>query len=366
MVKNKHAIVENIAINRKNVIELVVVAILLAFGTNLVVGQFVASAIFSPLASVLVGATICLGSTLYLATRLLTKRFESRSYKAFLIYNQKENKIIKVPRYSFSEEVCHCMKDASVENPVLKTLWENEPLKDKTNSARAEIKHKKSAQLLSEVAEYIVLNILSVHLTDYFASEEFKKKNLKEYGREDIPEVLLKNRYLELFSRPMEDRPIFADTLKKDNRPGEIVGMYAYGARYEKFDLVLPKKSTIRRLNANNIEIETEKLTMSITVRFEGFNTNLPTEFEQYYLALSDWQNITEYQLNVDIQVKMKLWALLSKIGWKYYRWVDSFLDKIEGEISQEAFFNRINWEATLTMLQCLNRSQTKVRRIKK
>ena len=366
MTKNEHAIVQGIVISRKNLIELIVVAVLLAFGVDLIAGHIPNLLMLSPLATVVVGAVLCLGCVFYLAFRLFGKRVERRTYEAFLIYNQKENKIIEVPRYSFSENVCHYMEYASVENPALKTLWENEPLEDKTDSARVEIKHKKSAQLLSEMAEYIVLSMLSVHLTDYFASEEFKKKNLKEYGREDIPDVLLKNRYLELFSRPMEDRPIFTDASKKDNRPGEILGVYAYGAIYEKFHLVLPKESTIRRLNANNIEIETEKLTMSITVRFEGFNINLPTGFEQYYLALSDWQNITAYQLSVDIQVKMKLWAMLSKIGWEYYRWVDSFLDEIKGEISQEAFFNRINWEATLTMLQCLNRSQAKVTRIKK
>jgi len=368
MANNKHTIVENIALSRKNLIELILVAILLAFGTNLVAGQLVASSIFSPLARVLLGAILCLGSALYLATRLLIKRVERRPYQAFLIYEQKKNKIIEVPRYTFSEKVCHYMEYASAENPVLNTLWEKEPLEGLRHSNN---KSPKSAQLLSELTEYIVLDMLSTHLTDYFNRKELNKKNLKEYGREDIPEVLLKNRYLELFSRPPEDRPIFSSTSEKDNSVDKltgmkIVGIYKDKAMYAKFDLVLPKKSTIRRQNANKIEIETPKLKMSITVRFEGFNTILPDRFEQYYLGLNDSDDMTAYQLNVEIQVAMKLRALLSNIGWEYYRWVDSFLDEIENEISQEAFFNRLNWEATLTILKYLNRSQTKVRRIKR
>lgn len=360
MTKNKHAIVKGVTLGRSNLIELIILVILAALGVNLIAGYLLTFVILSPVVTVVVGVILCVGSVLYLAARLLSRRVESRTYEAFLVYNKNKNEIILVPRYDFSERIYAYMKSASVENSALKILWEKEPLKDMLDKTNDKGKRPKSAQLLSEVTEYFVLNELSVHLTDYFAAKGFKKGSLKRYGREDIPEVLLKNRYLELFSRSMEDRPAFMDVINEKKGRGEVV--YAYGTGgvlFDKFDLVLPKKSIIRRLGDNRIEIEMQKLKLSITVRFEGFCTVLPVGFEQYYLRLNDFHNITEYKLNIDIQVLMKSGALFSRAGWEYYHWVDSFLDEIDDEISEDAFFSRLNWESVFTVLQCLEQAQS-------
>lgn len=359
MTKNKHAIVQGIVISRKNLFELIVVAILLAFVVNLIASYVLVLQILDPLVTVLIGALLCIGFVSYLASPLFSRHVENRSYETFLIYNKKKNEIIPVPRYKFSESVCDYIRDAFVENPALKIIWEKEPLKNLfvTESNKGKNKRQTSAQLLSEAAEYFVLSSLSTHLTDYFAAENFKKENLKEYGREDVPEVLLRNRFLELFSRPMEDRLAFVnETLEeKAQTDGEIVMAYDENAYYEKFELVLPNKSIIRRPADNKIEIETKKLKISLTVRFEGFGTILPEGFEQCYLGMNTWEDINEYKLSMDIQVSMKLRTLFSRTGWEYYYWVDSFLDGIEDEISKDAFFDRIGWETAYTLLQCFN-----------
>lgn len=207
---------------------------------------------------------------------------------------------------------------------------------------------------------------------------------MKEYGRGDVPDVLLTNRFLEMFSRPMKDRPAFVDAVSKgkatptivrkndaydiligDDAPstaegGEVVAAYERsGVKYWKFNLVLPKESTVRR-HDNGVEIETKKLKMSIKILFEGFNTILPCEssFIEHYVETSNLKDIEIYKLNMDIQVLMKWLAMLSRAGWEYYHWVDSFLDKIEVDVSKDAFFNRINWETVAAILQCLKRSQ--------
>ena len=101
MTKSKCAIVQGIVISRHNLIELIVVAILLAFGVNLIAGRITSSAILSSQLTLLVGIVLCLGSVSYLAVRLFGRRVESRTYKAFLIYDKKRNNIIPVPRYKF-------------------------------------------------------------------------------------------------------------------------------------------------------------------------------------------------------------------------------------------------------------------------
>ena len=201
MTKDEHAIVKGIVINRRNLIELIVVAILLALGVDLIAGQILASVTPIPFVIIPVGAVLCLGSVLYLAARMVGRRVESRTYEAFLLYNKKTNKIIRVPRYEFSERLYEYTDGAFAENPALKTLWQKEPLKDLSVSDQVKSKHPRSAQLISEVTEYFILDRLSIHLTDYFADENFREENLKRYGRKDIPEVLLSNRFLHQFHR---------------------------------------------------------------------------------------------------------------------------------------------------------------------
>lgn len=358
---SKHPIVQGIIGGRKNLIELIFVAILLAFGINLIAGQLIA--LLNPFLTILLGIILIFVSILYLATNLLGGRDKSHTFKAFIIYNPKKNEIVPVPMYEFSEEIHSYLKSAFGENTALKTMWKNEPLRDIYDINQMDISKHKSSQLLSEAAQYFLLGTLSIHLTDYFASENFKKANLKRYGRKDIPEILLNNRFLELFSRPMEERPAFKeDNQQGDNElPDEIV--YASGLKgaiYDRFDLVLPNKSTIRRPESNKIEIETEKLILSMIVQFEGFNTVLPEMFEEYYLGINDSNGYILYKLDIGIQVRMKIISLFSSAGWEYYHWIDSFLDNIEERVSKDAFFERNKWENVCAILQCLNRKQTK------
>lgn len=258
-----------------------------------------------------------------------------------------------MPGYEFSEEIHSYIKSAFGENPALKNIWKKEP----------DISKQKSAQLVLEAVQYFLLSRLSTHLIDYFAAEEFKKANLKKYERKDIPEILLNNRFLELFSRPMEERPAFMDDDNHEDseEPDDIV--YASGLKgaiYDRFELVLPQKSSIRKLENNKIEIETENLKISMVVQFEGFNSQLPMMFEEYYLGINDSNEYSVYQLDIGIDVQMKLKSVFSSVGREYYQWVESYLDIIEEEVSKDAFFERINWENVRVILQCCNLKQTK------
>ena len=180
------------------------------------------------------------------------------------------------------------------------------------------------------------------------------------YGRVDIPSVLLSNRFLELFSQPMAQRPAFVGMSDNDNT---VAAWSADGAFFEKFDLILPKGSIVKRPEKNKIAIETKKLKILIAVRYDRISTNLPRDFEEFYLHLPNMIAYTDkearvlynpLEIHVDIQITVKSRAMLSSSGWEYYRWVDSFLERIEVEISREAFFNRIQWESVVSLLECL------------
>jgi len=347
MKEKKSSIVEGIVISRKNVIEIIVVAILLAFGVNFISGWIEGSGSFY---GAFVGFLLLLGSVLYLITYRLF-RSGNRTYEAFFIHNKKKNEIIPIPRYDFGESLHDYLHAAFTENPVIKKHWNREPLGE----------GQESVKLVSEAVEYFVLSKLSTHLTDYFSDESFRKKNLKVYERKDIPDILSKNRFLELFSRPMRDRLPFMDDSFDELENGEIVSAYnPSGEIYEKFELVLPQKSTVQRREDYKVEIDTKKLKITITVRFEGYGATLPRGFDQYYLGIDNFSDIIEYAVGVDFQISTGFWATLTPMGWKYHGWIDSFLEEIENDVSKDAFLDRIGWESAFTILQWLDRKQAK------
>ena len=55
MPQNGRPIIEKFAISRKNLIELIIVVVLIAFGTNLIAGQWVSSDTLNPLINIILG-----------------------------------------------------------------------------------------------------------------------------------------------------------------------------------------------------------------------------------------------------------------------------------------------------------------------
>jgi len=347
-MRDEDTVVRGIAISRKNLVELIVIAILLSFGINLIAGQLLGWLNEKPSIILLIGILLCLVAIVYTLLSLFGSRTKSHTYEAFLIDGPAKDNITPVPGYELAEEVHNYLQGAFAENSALLRLWQEQP--------------KEADRLLTEVIEYCILRTLSNHLEEYFHGKTFKKENLTTYGRVDIPSVLLSNRFLELFSQPMAQRPAFIGMIDNDI-DNTVAAWGANGAFFEKFDLILPKGSIVKRPEKSKIAIETKKLKILIAVRYDGYSTNLPRNFEELYLHLPHEVEYTDegprvlynpYEIHVDIQITVKSRAMLSNSGWEYYRWVDSFLERIEKEVSREAFFNRIQWESVVSLLECL------------
>jgi hypothetical protein len=362
---------------RTNLIEIIVVAILIALGVNLIADGLVIHAKLAPLTSVILGLIVSLISILYLVVRALGHRTRSRSYAGFFVYDRKKNEVVDVPRYDFSEDLSRNLKAAFLENKALKLIWDREPLRAPRDVEMEEAKSKSkkemlerwrairglhSSKLIREATEYYVLDLLSTHLTDYFNDEKFRAENLKEFQRNDVPDVLLRNRFLELFSKPMENRPAFVKDFFDDKDHARTTLAYLGGAIYKRFDLVLPKESIVNRVGENSIEIETKRFVIRITVGFEGLGTYIPSEFLKHYLCIDDpFEEVVEYCVGVDVHVLFKFGALLSGTGWEYYQWIDSFLEVLDERISENTFFKTIGWNNAMTVIECLkDKARTK------
>jgi len=375
-MKSREKIVDAIILGRARLFELLMAALLLAFGVNLVSGSLPQSLNLSPLGTFLIGLVFCIAPAGYLLFRFLGRREQVREYEAFFLYSKKQNSLVDVPRYDFAEKLTMYLKAAFVENEALKVLWDKEPLggtgKDLSGSEgegqRPSIP--RSKHMMSELIGYYVFEKLSTHLADYFEQGEFAQQNLCEFGRKDIPEVLLSNRFLELFSRPMEDRSHFVQDSFEEHSNQVIYAGDEHGALYNKFELVLPGRSSVLRPERDSVEIHTGRMRILIQVRFDGLRENLPTGFQEAYLGFHQLEDylfdLHPFEVKVVVKVVFKFGALLSRKGWEYYRWIDSFLDTLNEDLSKKEYFSRLGWESAYTVHMLQNRQSQQAQPIEK
>jgi hypothetical protein len=366
-MKPRYDYTESLFLFRGRLGELCFVALVLAVGTELIAHGLVMSSGektwlgWSPSYTIAIGSGLALLGLGYIVLRGRLELPKKNRLRGVLIVSGKKNNTIAVDGYDFSEKITQYFSGLS-ENKALKEIWQNGDLSFiHTKATGTGDKGKLTAvKLVREAIEYYVLNSLSLHLSGHFNNNpDIADKEIERLGREDIPKILLQNHFLELFSRPMAEREaFFEDQAPGDLKLGEFgahfVGKVVYqikenGERFEHFELILPKKSTVTRLDESTICIDTKRFTIKVSSVFEGFGYGLPRWFEPMYLGTEMLENCA-YKIKLNISVNYKLLAFLSFKRWNYYRWIDSFLDQLDASFSFERFIDEIGWGTACTV----------------
>ena len=255
---------------------------------------------------------------------------------------------------------------AFTENQDIKRIWDKSfekksQLKTDREEERInlvkEFLNKPDKQLIKEATEYYVLHALSLHVSTYFNDAKFKEENLQKLERNDISNILPQNRFLDLFSRPMPERAAFIDDCRSTNKI--VYQSSKSGAVYDRFELVLPKNTSVSRLNEHTIQIDTTKFVLSIDIIYVGLSEVLPRSFQKYYLGIdvqSKADAIQSKAVSINITVSFKSGTFLSNTGMQYYYWVDSFLNTLDKDFSSDFFFKTIGWDPALTVIEYLDR----------
>lgn len=212
--------------------------------------------------------------------------------------------------------------------------------------------------LVGELLEYICLDWLSMHLSTFFDKEKLDKSKLRQYKRSDIPGILLQNRFLELFSRPIDRRAPFLKTESKSQDPqeGELVSFYLLeaGAMYHRFELTLPRQSKLTKTKRHGFEIVNPLISLNIEPKFTAFHTNIPGPFLKYYIGYKeDTLNISPFVIKIRICYQMSWRGIFVKTGWNYHRWAESFCRVLEERVDEEHFFRSIGWNTVDAVLRC-------------
>ena len=400
--KGTHKVADTLA-ERREFLSIVIIAIVLAIGTNLLASWISSSAPDRQAHSLWLGILLTSLPLVYLALRLVASRHISHLVEAVFILDPDENQLVPVPRYKFSEDLCRTLQAAFLENEALEAAWKAEPLSISLSSGNDEsndpnptdrdsgsdtvtkkedtprssyiaiVRQRKSetttrprsAIILQEAVEFVILDELSTHLSGYFQNLPENDKLVTEYTRKDVPNLLLENRIVSLLTTPLEDRAVFLECSFADNPPpGEIESIIGSdGSMYSRFNLTLPKDTKVSRPAPGVVKLENSRLVLELAVHYEGFSANLPMGFEESFLGRS-FGRLEPHLVHIRFAANIKLPALLQASGWEYHKWVDSFAKSLEEFASFDEFIEHIGWRIVATQLRAMridSRHQPKI-----
>ncbi|WP_188150271.1 hypothetical protein [Teredinibacter waterburyi] len=348
----KNRVIEKLSVTRSELIEILVVGFLIGVCAS-IAGTIAYDSLKAHASWLYLGLFILLALCIWLLSKKFTRSGKARiSIDGFITHIKEENSIQIVQRYGFSESMARHLNSAFSENDALKRQWDKQSLlnihsRDKDKSSVA------ACKLVKEAAEYYAIEALSMHLSGYFNQKQYDKSELVEFSREDVPSILLNNRFMELFSTPMENRAIFENDFTKDKSEGVIVmSMGKNGAFYSRFDLVLPKGAKVTRED-DAIVIDTSNFKLKMGVEFGGSGYVIPRDFEKYYLGVDSFKDARNFKVTFNAEVEFKMLAALQRSKWDYHAWLDGYFQKMERDMSGDQFFEKINWETVSTMIQC-------------
>ena len=282
----------------------------------------------------------------------------------FIANESQKNKLIGIPNYKISTDMKEYFESAFSENAAYKTIWEDSGL-DKLKGRQTMATVTESKKLLVEMLEYCLLEHFSMFIGDYYNTRNITKKIIS-YSGSDIPDVLLKNRFLKLFSEDPKNRAAFCANskssvlmIKECDSESEAEGSVVYmtgsnGAIYRRFSLNIPKGSKVYREKDGTIVIDTKLFTLKYKVIFDGFTTVVEHDFYRYYLHEMNCREFHDWKYFIEVDVKYKYSSLLKIWDWKYYNWLDEYLVKLSNYCDIENFYKNIGWEKSKTILRIL------------
>lgn len=269
--------------------------------------------------------------------------FSNRSYETkidTLFITDKENHVIPINRFDFSEDLFCAFQSVLSENKTYESLWE-----DAFSHGIAQGNNSKA--FVVEFMEYLFIRMISLELNTYFTNVD--SEAIEVIGRDQIPELLIKNRVIEMISKPYEEREKFQKVInKEEHSKGVVVYMGGEdGALFEKLEIELPRKSKIFK-NGNSLVIKNRNFNILFEAVFEGYSGVAPSYFEEFYLGHS-LRDTNCYLVNLKMGIQLKPLFLFSMRDRRYLGWLDQISDAFIQYFSFDSFLQRIGYENAVT-----------------
>lgn len=253
----------------------------------------------------------------------------SKTLNGFYLLKEKDSLPFRAEGYSFSHSLEIIFQAAMHESQALATLWSD-------SSEKPEIRN----QLIVEATEY---EFISSYLN------RFKPVPLKtsEFDlRERNKELISRNRFFELFTRPIEQRPLFKDEVLNKNQgyiriQNEKLEVLA---EYHDFNYPLPIEYKIS-FSDQWIVLETPLYKLKFkALCYSNLVYPFPQDFGRYFLG---FRKNAGRKIIVKIQFRAKPLILLSLFSKKYRQHLNTvkdFISFFEEWFSADHYFERMNW----------------------
>lgn len=326
-----------IKMQKKNIFKNFLLVVVLSTGVSLIANALTKDA---DLKIAIIPGLACL---LFVALCYIKEYFGYSSYEIRLktvLTVDKDKKVIGINRFRFSEDFCGIYNSVMSENKAYMTLW-NDAFSwnnDKDDRGR---------KFVNEFLEYLFIHWISLELNSYFV--EIDENATEIIGREQIPDVLIRNRVIELITKPYEEREKFQKQMKENGvREGKIVYMSGEdGVVFDRLEIELPRKSKVYR-DENTLVINNRNFDIRFDANFQRFCMVLPHKFVDFYLNRS-YGDVDNYMITLKMSIKLKLFFLLSFKDWKYLGWLDKIGDKFVDYFSFDEFVKKIGYEQAAT-----------------
>lgn len=361
---------------RSGVIELTVVAVLLAIAVNLVASGLTLwlGLPFSSIVGAGLGAVVIIG----VALAQLGPRQETVMFRGFVPVHDGE--LVRVENYRLANNVEQAIRAVRAENKALDLQWKVGPIvkpfdAEKPDANRLEL-NGGAARLLREALEYVFLDLLSLHLGDYFSRDPVLSKQTKELVREDLLNLLPNNRVLDALSRPIEERLPLVDrtspsgsedsakshriqiTRRTETENGvedTIVSVFAGDFMYSRFDLSVPADVTVKRIAPGHIRLDGKSMQTDLRVEFNGFGYPLDQAFIAGYMVKNPRDFASNrgqcWSVGLTFSSKIRWRGILSPRSWRMQRWAEAFIEEVGVKVDGRTFLESIGWKTVAALI---------------
>lgn len=344
-------IVESFQITKKEIVSLLLTSLIFGAGIGFLCDYFVSleDGIFH-VASLWSGVILILLGTLALMLLVLPHKDKKIEINGLALLDAKKVEFIDIPVYSSPYKFYDFMKSLFSEKKAIKNHFISS-FPDFRSGAGFKNANNEFRKITEEALEYALLDCFSSQTRYFYQNNEKKAEVLR---RQDIPQILFTNRYIECFSSDMKNRDAFNETDNKSEK-GEILAEWtSEDFYYSKFELFLPKHSSVTRLANGDIQIKTPQFFISFHISFEGFNGLVDDDFVRYYVGIKDYnsseQNYIPYQFSMTIKIRYRFFSYFFK--GENYKWIDSCISELVNLFSFKTFLNSISWEQTEALLR--------------
>ncbi|MDO9581177.1 MAG: hypothetical protein Q7J06_11555 [Bacteroidales bacterium] len=343
--------------------KLIVTTIIFALGVNMISSSIV-ELIPNKKVILIIGILLSIFSLGFFILDIVKRNTLYKKLSIPLPFERATNRLIEIPRFRINEDIIGILSATFKENKALEKLWNESKMsirQDNSSNSKgtilawgestneANIKNQ-AKEILREAAEFIVIQDLSNHLADYFNGFENREKYVDVIERDEIPDILIKNRIIYQLTAPFKERlPFMQSDMKIPSSEENIIGIYGEdGTYYKNLILTLPKKTKVYKDIERGLIFDNNKFKVRINVINENYSYVLPEGFLELYMKESE-EKIDIQTLILEIEAKIKPFAYFFTKWWKLNNWFDVFFIDLLDKCSFESFTERIAWDERIT-----------------